>query len=368
MIKKLIFITIFLAGINIHATNHGMYLKTMTNIKGNIEQVSTNLKSILASAGYNVLNEYEVSTPDLVRKNPGEHSGYKARLIVFTSDEYVEMLTSYGNKYLVASFLRVGLYETAEGIQIVIADPGTINRIIFNDMWENDFEYDYKEIIKSTIEFKNKLVTSLHSIGIGENVEEMMEPIRSDEDIREASRDMFMMVGKLTFFVDEDQFPQIYSMKNNLGKNGLYIFKNNVEENIKNFTPLEDDVEYRYTKTPDILKWKIVGEVTSPDSTAILLGITRDRTEALSFHIAGASREEETLKTPGIDHVAAYPIEVLIMQVGDKIVVHTPREMFRMDMYFWDAGMAAFMDHMSMPSILDEAIKKALLGNDYMKD
>jgi len=39
-----------------------------------------------------------------------------------------------------------------------------------------------------------------------------------------------------------------------------------------------------------------------------------------------------------------------------------------MDMYFWDAGMAAFMDHMSMPSILDEAIKKALLGNDYMKD
>ena len=50
------------------------------------------------------------------------------------------------------------------------------------------------------------------------------------------------------------------------------------------------------------------------------------------------------------------------------IKVFTAREMFRMDMYFWDAGMPAFMDHMSMPGILDEAIKKALLGDNYLPD
>ena len=34
--------------------------------------------------------------------------------------------------------------------------------------------------------------------------------------------------------------------------------------------------------------------------------------------------------------------------------------MFRMDMYFWDAGKMAFMNYMQMPGILDESIKKAL--------
>ncbi len=38
--------------------------------------------------------------------------------------------------------------------------------------------------------------------------------------------------------------------------------------------------------------------------------------------------------------------------------------MLRMDMYFWDAGMAAFMDHMSMPGILDESIYRALFAKD----
>jgi len=48
--------------------------------------------------------------------------------------------------------------------------------------------------------------------------------------------------------------------------------------------------------------------------------------------------------------------------------VYTQREMFRMDMYFWDAGMAAFMDHMSMPGIIDESIKRSLLGIEYQED
>jgi len=38
-----------------------------------------------------------------------------------------------------------------------------------------------------------------------------MEPIRDDEDLRDVSKDMFMMVGPLTFFQDEDQFPLIFS-------------------------------------------------------------------------------------------------------------------------------------------------------------
>ena len=35
-----------------------------------------------------------------------------------------------------------------------------------------------------------------------------------------------------------------------------------------------------------------------------------------------------------------------------------------MDMYFWDAGKFAFMDHMQMPGMLDESIKRAFFGSE----
>ena len=35
-----------------------------------------------------------------------------------------------------------------------------------------------------------------------------------------------------------------------------------------------------------------------------------------------------------------------------------------MDMFFGDAGMGAFMNHMSMPGILDDSIYHALFGKD----
>jgi hypothetical protein len=130
-------------------------------------------------------------------------------------------------------------------------------------------------------------------------------------------------------------------------------------KNIESFQPTKEDKEYRWTKNPsEDLKWKVVGETYSPDKKAILFGLTRNRTESVSFYIVGDETDKN--KCPGLDHLTAYPIEVLLMIEGENIVVHTARQMFRMDMYFWDAGMAAFMNHMSMPGILDESIYKAL--------
>ena len=133
--------------------------------------------------------------------------------------------------------------------------------------------------------------------------------------------------------------------------------------------PSQDDIDYRWTPDSNAdLTWKAISKINSPDNKAVLIGLTRPRTEGVSFHIAGSSREDDNNKCPGIDHTAAYPIEVLVLEEDGKVNVYTQREMFRMDMYFWDAGMSAFMNHMSMPGILDESILKSLLGNEYKED
>ncbi|MCB0295937.1 MAG: hypothetical protein KDG51_12025, partial [Calditrichaeota bacterium] len=58
---------------------------------------------------------------------------------------------------------------------------------------------------------------------------------------------------------------------------------------------------------------------------------------------------------PGLAHALAYPLEIVVTQEEDEIKVRIINAMFRMKMYFEDAGMWAFMKNMGMPgSIQDE--------------
>ncbi len=294
--------------------------------------------------------------------------GYKAHLIILTSQEYLNTLTSYGSKYLVAGFLRIGLYESPSGTNVIITDPETINRIVFNDLYENNKRDVYSKAISKTKLVKKNLINLLHNVVGGEKVEKAMEPIRSAEDLAESSKDMFMMVGPLTLFNDADQFPKIFSEENTDGFEGIKKLKSDFEKNLNIFQPTSEDKNYRYYKNADDLKWKIISEIESPKKDAFLIGITRPQTEAVSFNISGSAREKKGDLCPGIDHLSAYPIEILLIQEGNSLNVYTQKEMHRMDMYFWDAGMSAFMNHMSMPGILDESIKRALLGKKFIEE
>lgn len=363
MFKKILFLSLFLISSILFATEHGIFLKTHEAISEDISVVQTKMSELIASSGFEILYQSDLKSPDYIREDKTEHCGFKAKLIVFTSTEYVNLLTNLENKYLVAGFLRLGIYEDETGVNISIVDPETIARIIFNDLYENDKEDEYNKIVNEVAKFKNSLVQTLHSVKLGKEVSTKMPPIRDDEDLAESSKDMFMMVGEMTFFNDEDQFPLIYSEKSTIEE-----VKKMFVENLKTFKPTEDDVEYRWTPNPEKdLQWEIVSEVTAPNGKGMLLGFTRPRTEGVSFNVAGSSREEETNMCPGIDHAAAYPIEVLLLEEDGNVNVFTQREMFRMDMYFWDAGMSAFMDHMSMPTILDESLREAILGSKYSK-
>lgn len=362
---KKVILVLFLSFTSIFASNHGIYLLALKNAKTDCSSLSKSISDNLKTQGFNIYAVRNLATPDIVREEKTELCGFNAMQILFSSPEYIKMLDSYGKKYIAAGFLRIGIYETPSGTQVNIADPETINRIVFNDLYDNDEIEKYNRIIELTKSVKNKIISAIHDTKLGEAVNIPMEPIRSDEDLAEASKDMFMMVGSMTFFSDEDQFPIIYETKSSNAKADIQKLLITLKSNLKNQKPSNDDIEYRLTKSPDVLKWEIIGEIYSPDSNAVLLGVTRPRTEGLSFNIAGKARETGNDKCPGIDHAPAYPIEVIIYYNGENIVVQTARQMFRMDMYFWDAGMMAFMDHMSMPDILDVSLRKALLGNLY---
>lgn len=356
--KVLTILFVLLSVLFVYSSDHGIYLRLIDEANENLSVIEQKIKANLISGGFELLRSYEIASPDKATEDKSEHCGRQGRLLLYQSPEYTRMLTRYGNKYLVAAFIKVGILQTDKGWQVLVTDPETINRIVFNDLEDEP----YQEVINKTKDVRRKLINAIHQSKVGKNETTVMPPVRDAEDIRDAAKDMFMMVGPLTFFEDEDQFPQIYSARTPDVKKGVLALRDKVHKNIEAFTPDEDDASYNWSSDPADLKWHIIGEVFSPDSSALLIGITRPRTEALSFKIAGESRATDQDKCPGFDHLCAYPVEVLILGKDNKVVMHTAREMFRMDMYFWDAGKMAFMNYMNMPSMLDDSIKKALLG------
>jgi hypothetical protein len=70
---------------------------------------------------------------------------------------------------------------------------------------------------------------------------------------------------------------------------------------------------------------------------------------------SGSDSARDNYQCPGLAHAAAYPIEIVVARDGDSVKVRMVDTMYRMKMYFEDAGKWAFMKNMGMPgSIHDE--------------
>jgi hypothetical protein len=93
--------------------------------------------------------------------------------------------------------------------------------------------------------------------------------------------------------------------------------------------------------------------------TAVVMGFTGQRMEAKSFSIVGrgGDKSRSDFACPGLDHSPAYPVGVLLEQVGDEVQITLVDEMYRMKMFFEDAGKMKFARNMTMPGSIEDEIK-----------
>jgi uncharacterized protein (DUF302 family) len=354
-----LFVLMFLF-VNVNASDFGVYEKVVEKAKASPDELAGAIASGIESSGFTFLNKIELHTPNLIRQDTSRHSSYQAFVVLATSTKFDSLLLSFANRYAANWILRIGIYQDENGTHVSITNPETMTRIICNDLNEKD----YQIVIEAAQQVKQDLRKVILAVVKGTEVSKQMPPIRNEARIRKAKKDMMMMVGPMTFFKNPNQFPILKETAT--GENAQAVFEkvlSEIEQNIDQFIPSEKENNYHWTTNPDSdLKWRVACKVKLAGANAAVLGITRNRTEALSFHICGMKREKNINPIPGIDHLTSYPIEVVIFEENGKIKVGTPREMFRMDMFFWDAGKMAFMKYMNMPKMLDKSIKKAITG------
>jgi len=116
----------------------------------------------------------------------------------------------------------------------------------------------------------------------------------------------------------------------------------------------------------DTTGWEEVAVIKLRDD-AVYIGITNAYIEDRMVRINSRFRKDgksEKSPYPGVDHVAALPTEVLVINEDDTTKVLHYGQMWRMQLYFWDSGYRAFTANVGVPGAIANSIEDTIDAGD----
>lgn len=126
-----------------------------------------------------------------------------------------------------------------------------------------------------------------------------------------------------------------------------------------------DDI-WRRLQQPASGKWQLRGiyRLELAEQGMVILGVSGAAMEAKAFGIVGAGGDDSRSKfsCPGLAYAAAFPLELVIRRDGSQVRVEAIDAMFRMKMYFEDAGQMKFARNMMMPGSIADELKGIVTG------
>jgi uncharacterized protein (DUF302 family) len=289
---------------------YGTFVKVTENASGSFDAVSKAVESGLQKAGWEVLGTYDTGVP--------EGCNFRSRVVIFSSKDYAASIIKNGMKASFALPLRAGIYEDETGINVAVINPASINRTIIDETKLDDFS---SSAAKTIVDVISEAVP-------GTVVKKQIGEIRSKGRISGMGGGDFISKIKEIYIVKDDTDATLKKVAEGV--------KNGILNNTKG--------------------WKLTYTYNISDHGAIIFGVTNTMMERRSFTIAGEKRSSSSSKFPGIDHGASFPIEVVVYKDSGAVKVVTLDGMYRMKLYFEDAGMWAFMKNMSMPGEIEDEI------------
>jgi uncharacterized protein (DUF302 family) len=283
-----------------------VYLKVIEKAQGSFDEVSSSVETGLKKGGWQILGSHDTGVP--------EKCGFRSRVITFSSKEYATEILKNGVKAAFALPLRAGIYEDDKGINIAVVNPSSINRTIIDETEMDSFSLNTANAIVETIagSVKGNVVN------------------KQAGQMRKRGRIGGMGGGDFLNKIDD------------IGSSDASLRE--VSDKVK-AAILNNDKD-----------WKLIYSYDLSGMGAVINGVTKTVTEGKAFSIAGEKRVSDSNICPGIDHGAAFPIEVITYKDEGQVRVVLMDGMYRMKMYFEDAGMWAFMKNMKMPGRIEKEI------------
>ncbi len=297
----------------------GVYEYVVQSAKGTFDEISTAIENGTVAAGWRVLAKVDAGVP---AKCP-----YKARVFVLYDSSYAEQVMKANRKtgpFAVVN--RVNLFEDENGTHVAVVNPQSINRTVLMD----DQKYD--SMSKDHLQALKKMINAAVQ---GSMTDKEYGQFREEGYI---SKTMGLMAG------------------------GSFDEKIKDEAVVPgdNWKEVAEKVRKGLSEPGPEWGMHLVYELELPEFETVIFGSTGTPMDSRSFSIvkAGGDESRKKLKCPGLAHAAAYPIEVVVAKDGDQVKVRVVDSMYRMKVYFEDAGNWAFMKNMDMPGSIQDELKK----------
>jgi uncharacterized protein (DUF302 family) len=288
---------------------YGVYVQAVEKADGTFDEVVKKVESALGEKGWQVVKSYGAAVP--------EGCGFRAHTIVLHKAAYARKLLARGP---LAAFIlppRVAVFEDETGINVAYVNPLSLSRTVLGE----------GTVDKLAAETASELSAVLAGAAGGRAVDRQLGQLRT---------------------------------RGKVGGMGGGDFNDKVE-----IIHVEDAAGSSLAEVAEAVKegvradgagWELLYALDCIPQGVVILGVNKKASEAKSYEIAGEKRAGKDNACPGIDHGAAFPIEIVVYQVGPSIKVALLDEMYRMKVYFEDAGKWAFMKNMRMPGQIEKEI------------
>lgn len=285
----------------------GVYVTLLSGLKTDVGETAAKAEAALKGAGFAVLASFDNGVP------PGCKAA--ARTIVFASEPWAAEVLSGGADKAFGLPMRLAVYgDAAAGASVALVNPVSLLRTFYAS--------DAKDAAAQKA--VDDVAAALAPLGA-------VSPKQAGQ-LRDSGA---------------------------IGGMGGGAFSEKIVPILAPARPPAEVAEALKAGIADAAGWRAVYAYKASDDVFVV-GLTNGKTEGRAFGIAGEKRATQANPFPGIDHAAAFPIEVVVTKKGAGSSVTILKEMWRMKLYFQDAGNWAFMKNMQMPGDIQNEIEAAV--------
>jgi len=296
----------------------GVFVRLGNAPAGSLSAVAAGLEAAIRESSWELLTVHDAGIEEGCR--------FSARVFVLNGPEYADSILAHGAMAAFAVPVRLAVYEDEGGVHISAVNSESLNRTIIS---ETEFGPQSQALMQNLAEL----------VGGLPGVTAAAEQYGQMRDVGLIAKTMGIMAG--------GPFPTKVEKIATADTDDVAAVAELLTEG---FAELADD--WRWGIHPAY-------QVVFPEHGIAVIGVTSDSVEARSFGIVGEGAEEgrADYACPGVAHAAAYPIELVVARNGDQVDVLLVDVMFRMKMYFEDAGTMAFAANMRMPGSIESEIR-----------
>ncbi|HEX9627579.1 MAG TPA: hypothetical protein VGA00_11635 [Acidiferrobacterales bacterium] len=313
--------------------NIGIFERVL-EASGDFNATTAALEAALGESGLTLHSKRDLTVPE---------GAQHARVYILTSPTYLGAASNMPANSISAQIQRIAVYEYGEGkkVHVNMANPVAHAMVFYAGTKE------YPQMIAAAKNCAQEIRDVVAKVP-GTAMSVQLEPTRSEKALNGFNGDgPAKMMAKW----------RNWSESQNL------VFDAKPDNFAETVARVEAALKSSKDKgASDSSGWRLVSKIPV-GGNAVYFGITNDYTENKAININSDFRSDGKAKDapyPGVDHAAALPLEVLVVNDGKETRVLQYGQMWRMQLYFWDSGYMAFAKNTLIPNTIFSSIDKTL--------